>query len=368
MPPRIDNVSYEDALREMRARLTRAQELIDGTSATADAYARTTTIRVTRNRPAQVSHSAADADAPENAGLDEGNDPAPADCTCETCKAKRWEPSGIRYGRVEGYAFQPAGGWKLRKVKGEQTSLYMGVELETSRVGWDFSNEQAVSMRRPARFWVAKRDGSVSGPEFASHPASLSWWSSHQREMAEMFKMLVHAGFRSHDNGKAGMHVNISKSAFDGGGHLARFLTLVNYSKRWSLLMSQRTASQVNQWANFMEGYSSAEAQEEEILRVSEDAFGIWPSYWNKYTAVHVPARQERVEFRLPRGTLRPDRFFKNLEWTAAMIEATETESITPRVFMSWAEQDGSDRYDNLRNFIIEKADVLKVAAAERTY
>jgi hypothetical protein len=66
-------------------------------------------------------------------------------------------------------------------------------------------------------------------------------------------------------------------------------------------------------------------------------------------------SNEGRIEFRLPRGTLRIDRFYAKLEWTAAMVEYTRDSGhrIQVSAFMRWVAE--SDEYPELMSFMREK-------------
>jgi hypothetical protein len=301
-------------------------------------------------------------------------------CPCETCKLARFEGSKISGAVVHSYSDQPAGGWKPKQIRNDPFSYYLGVELETdNHYGFgratrsiygeierefnkvsEFTNEQAADMRQPKQLWFPKHDGSVTGPEFASHPATMAYWRAKKDDIANMFQMLLHAGFRSHDNDACGMHINISRNAFDNRRHLFRFLTLLHSNTGWSLRMSQRTKSSVGSWAN-METFKDKKFRKQAAHDLTQKNragdIETHVNVTNKYTAFNAPYGQPRFEFRLPRGTLRIDRFFKNLEWTVAMIEYTRKGLVTecrPKEFMAWVMKN-VEEYPNLANFLVEK-------------
>jgi hypothetical protein len=272
-----------------------------------------------------------------------------SDCYCEPCKAKRYERNSLTSSAIRSYSYTPASGWLPHSLPNDPFPYHMGVELETS-VNDDgeryIDGRLAASLRRPKTMWVPKHDGSVTGPEFASHPATLTYWQSKQSDLDEMFRLLIHAGYRSHNGGRAGMHVNISKTAFDGDAHLHRFLTFLWANREWALVVSQRRESHADRWAQFRPyGLYDAGA----MLGTR--------THTHKYSVVHAPYGQGRLEFRLPRGTLRSDRFMKNLQWTAAMIAWTRAAGMSwgAASFMEWVAS--RDLYENLDNFIRENSE-----------
>lgn len=299
----------------------------------------------------------------EMSGVDEdrsilsGND----DDDCPACRLKNGNSRAIVRGTIHPYHSEMDGGWQLRRVQNDRYGYYLGVELETD-TDYDTPSmilERAASMRRPLDHWHAKHDGSVGGPEFASNPATLTWWQRHKIQVSEMFKLLLHAGLRSYDGGKAGMHVNISRTAFDDPGHLYRFAHLIHIKPSWSTILSQRTADQVQQWSRFTAiGRSISDWK-----RWADDHYLNSGSPSEKYAVLNAPYGP-RIEFRLPRGTLRIDRFMKNLEWTTSMVEYTRNADNDPHPFPfmeSVIQTPG--RYPNLYGFMNERSKFLLTAS-----
>lgn len=314
------------------------------------------------------------------------------DCPCEVCKMNRMEPHKLRYAVVHNYSYAPTP-WRPKAVADDPDNFFLGVELETDNYATGpgggvtysrLSNEMAADMRRPKNLWFSKRDGSVSGPEFVSHPATLAYWRKHTKALDEMFRMLVHAGFRSHDNDRCGMHVSISKTAFQNRGHLYRFLTLLHVSPAFSLKLSQRTANSASQWASLDHCATAADRRvicdgmvggRRPAWYLStptpdindETPIGLSGSTGNRYTALNAPYNQPRFEFRLPRGTLRIDRFFKNLEWVHAMVVYTRTATTVgckPQAFAKWVEENRA-MYPNLLAYMVEKKMYVRTTVDE---
>lgn len=312
------------------------------------------------------------------------------DCACETCKLARfgqkapWNPEGgaLNAAVIHNYSYSPRR-WELKSVKGDPFSYYLGVELETDAYSMSQQGSPvwsridlpvAADMARPKNLWFSKTDSSVSGPEFVSVPATLTYWHRQAKKLDDMFRMLLHAGYRSHDNDRCGMHVSISRSAFEDSAHLFRFLTLLHANPAWALRMSQRSRESAERWA----ALNCTTAQQRRQLAERITPRETWyhemqhPGMSNRYSALNAPHDQPRFEFRLPRGTLRLDRFFKNLEWTAGMVEYTRTcktaSAARPQPFMDYV-ADNVSTYPNLHAFIVErklsKPRVRLVAAAQ---
>lgn len=291
-------------------------------------------------------------------------------CACEPCKAKRGDPHNLVSAAAAYHSYKPPV-WRRHRVSGDQFPYFMGVELETQMKTrlvrrraihdpYDIDHYEpdaisyafATGLARPDRFWIAKQDSSVTGPEFASHPATLPFWHSIKSQLTEMFDLLIHAGYRSHNGAAAGMHVNLSRNAFDDASHLGRFLDFLWMNSHWSQVISQRNDEQL-QWCRIRH-YSEDDANNmfEGDIEVTD-----------KYDVLNAPYGERRFEFRLPRGTLRLDRFMKNVEWASAMVAYTRDESrdLMPTSFLGWATPLVA-RYPNLISFLDEKATELTYA------
>jgi hypothetical protein len=241
-------------------------------------------------------------------------------------------------GTIHAYGSQPRSGWVPRRDPAESpSSPTFGVELEyqrgPSRDRVSLTGDELVATAAPRGFWHAQHDGSVSGPEFASQPASLAVWRSHKAHVATFMRTAVHGNWRSHDGAEScSMHVNVGRSAFGDADHLARFIRLITVNPRWSTRLAQRTHAQVASWARF-DGF-----------RTMADCTGYAGQYWRNgiaYTGHSAAVNLEndgRIEVRLPRGTLRVDRFYGKLEWIAAMVEYTRDPANRPApgAFCQW--------------------------------
>lgn len=172
----------------------------------------------------------------------------------------------------------------------------------------------------------------MDGPEFASQPATLDYWRSIAGPVGSFMRTLIHGGLRAHDGGySCSMHVNIGADAFADAGHLARFIRVATMNPRFSTRMAQRTHSQVAQWARFdvYPDNASCVMHAEAFVRNGY-------SYTGHGAAVNLE-NAGRVEFRVPRGTLRLDRFMAKLEWVAAMVEYARTATrVSVGGFVAW--------------------------------
>ena len=260
---------------------------------------------------------------------------------CAAC-TKRARISPIASSPIHAYGSTPRSGWVPRRLVHEPFAPTFGVELETAAPYGDLSDltgEELAAAAAPRGHWHAMHDGSVSGPELTSQPGSLAYWRSIRPSVASMMRTAIHGGMRSHDapRGHASpescsMHCNIGRDGFADAAHLGRFIRLATANPRWTTRLAQRTHDQVRSWANFTRFPDAAACD-----RLARDWWTNDYAYTGHGSAVNLE-NPGRVEFRVPRGTLRVDRFYAKLEWVASMVEYTRVASArpTPGAYCDW--------------------------------
>lgn len=209
---------------------------------------------------------------------------------------------------------------------------YFGLELEVEVGRAERQTGLNIIGEAMPGIWAAKYDGSLSyGVEFVSQPMTL--------EVAQSlpwtaFETLVTYGWRAWDTSTAGMHIHISRVAFqrpisflskavytvpivgDGDSHLYKFGHLIYRNERFWKRFSGRSS---RQWANFT-GERRAFGH-----RVKRTACN--PRYGNRYVPVNTN-NDRTVEIRMFRGSLIGDRVLTNLEGMAAAVAYTRNLTI----------------------------------------
>lgn len=331
------------------------------------------------------------------------------DCECGPCRKRRGLSHNVHPGVIHDYSSMPRMGWRPRRTAAEIEAAVnaptFGVELETDAPSYRLTDlpdrvyvpsrpydmtpaeiiefeslrerataysvrnrahherqqrrfaeqgnmtaDEAVSVAQPVGLWHPKHDGSVSGPEFASQPCTLAYWRAHRPAVSAMFRALLHGGMRSHDGDHCGLHVNIGSDAFGMDGHIGRFMALVAVNPRFSTRMSQRTNGSMSAWANLRDI-----ATEHDRARLTEQWERRGYADTNHSSAVNL-SHSGRVEFRMPRGTLRVDRFYAKVEWTAAMVEFTRdaTRASNMGAFVAWVRANSAD-YPELVTYLRDR-------------
>lgn len=222
---------------------------------------------------------------------------------------------------------------------------FYGVELEIDDVRGNHCDQRAVTAMAHPLFYC-KGDGSLThGVEMVSHPGSEAWWREQTPLIRGLLSQLRQHQWQSHDAGTCGMHVHISRTAFHGSLHLYRFLSLVYRSPKLSLAISQRAPEKLAQWARL----------DTSARKHLKSKAGLGYQDPHRYEAVNMT--HSTAEMRLFRGTLQPDRFYKNLEFCWAALRFTlETERIRScdsKHFLAWLRPLAGE-YPHLVQFLSE--------------
>lgn len=191
---------------------------------------------------------------------------------------------------------------------------YLGIELEVEAPD-DVKREQGLELRKRPRHFYAKYDGSLNhyGWELITHPIGKSLWlERHPAERGpvhqffQLVRDLKELGYTSHDGGRAGLHVHVSRTAFPDplskDNQYYWFSRLVNGPLFRKL--SQRSDDCLNRWTKQIPS-----PERYEHVRTRGD----------RYHATNLTPRT--CEVRIFRGNMREDRIRKAIEAVIAAVE-----------------------------------------------
>ncbi len=209
-------------------------------------------------------------------------------CYCDGCK-----PSSL----ISNYSDKSA-----NYLRPESTDkLLFGIELEVETRGDDAdSGAEFVRQSLPDSYCTLKEDGSLgdSGFEIVTRPDSVDvhkrWWGS-------FFSELPHRKLSSWDNGRCGMHIHVTKSAMSQL-QLGKLMCFLNEPANTGFVVSV-AGRDGEQWAR----------------RCKKKITDIHNEDEGRYVALNITGRT--AEVRIFRGTLKPESFYKNLEFVAALVE-----------------------------------------------
>ena len=209
----------------------------------------------------------------------------------------------------------------------ERGVVYMGVELEMEAFDADLRTGVTTVEDLLGDFAYCKSDSSISyGMEMVTHPMTLEY--AQARDWS-VLTLLRRQGFRSWNTTTCGMHIHVSRTAFDGSAHLFRFSQLVLKNEHTCTTFAGRAA---NGYCSFADGY-----QPGFIAKV------IKGQHYANRGAVNLQ-NGSTVEVRMFRGSLKEQRLLANIEFVHAAVQYTReltvpqvaTGGLSWRAFATW--------------------------------
>jgi hypothetical protein len=189
---------------------------------------------------------------------------------------------------------------------------YFGIELETECLGEAHRREMAEmwygNSKGESDFYL-KEDGSLyNGIEVVSHPRSLASWREYcANEFARILAEMSRSKVKAWRAGSCGLHVHVSRDAFEDTSHLERFALLFN-----------RNQAQAQKFARRESGYARFDNEVSVIRKVRGDYDA------DHFDAVNVGGNDgETVEVRIFRPSLAVARIMGSIECVAAALEFT---------------------------------------------
>ena len=221
---------------------------------------------------------------------------------CERCHTYHSDncdcPNCADIGRINGYSFKPSP--QFKHMEGEvvnSSTLYYGVEDETEGSGYE-PERFARMLGETTEEVYCKHDGSLNnGAEVVTHPCTLRYHLE-----SDMWERVAEAGkmynMKSHDTTTCGLHVHISRKAFEGVEDYEEKLTLAydRFRGYWKAISRRRDG--VSRWSAFL----SEKRGEKTNTKVSE--VKMKKDRHDRYQAVNL-CNSNTVEIRIFRGTLK---------------------------------------------------------------
>jgi len=278
-----------------------------------------------------------------------------AACSCDDCGAEYWDGDN-HYAFCEGSPDDDSDSsaihaWDyevlntLNFLGQPADKLWLGVELEVeckSDSGWhrgELADEVAYAMRD---FAVLKSDGSLdNGFEIVTAPATIE---IHRTEWTNRFygKSFI-KGLRSWDAGTCGLHVHISRKPLSKLTQ-AKIVGFCNIEEN-------RT------WMEKLAGRTSSYAEFKDVEQLGKQ----WRRQSSRYRVVNVE-NDDTLEFRIFKGSLRPERLWRALEFVHSLVkfcEQTSLEKLQASQYLEWLGKH-KKLYPSLAAFYFPKAAAAK--------
>jgi hypothetical protein len=248
---------------------------------------------------------------------------------CDSCS----DEDGIRI--IHDYSYRPDA---IFHSTDKNERLFFGLEIEVeARDNLRESAEYAHQLESMDLAYL-KHDGSLnSGFEIVTHPMSHEFFKN---EASDFFAVIE--GLRSRhgirvkswDTRTCGLHIHISRTGFNGGSHMHRFLNLVYSNPDFYSTLAGRTS---DQWAKFTDIWQREYKRDANGERVwSEDnGYEITDKRTfahklsadrnsDRYSAVNTNNR-ETLEMRIFRGSVNGDTIKAQIDLAHASVEYTRT-------------------------------------------
>jgi hypothetical protein len=235
--------------------------------------------------------------------------------------------------------------------KKEAKNPLYGVELEFST---EYDIPTLVDAQEADLFAIYKQDSSVNGrgttrTEMVTVPASIQYL---KRAFARWFHRLDTNRFDTTRKTNNGMHVHISRRAFQSGQHQRNFTWFVSNPLNKSFLfdVSERAElSEFHQYAKFPKFHGRTLANSHrntDVALMAQDQ--------PRHACVNITGTQT-IELRIFKGIVSYATVLKNLEFTDALVEYTRQVSFTHNTvsdFLRWVFKTNKSRYTCLKAFL----------------
>ena len=193
-------------------------------------------------------------------------------------------------------------------------NAYMGIEVEVEmKEGLQHYSPIVASRFQQAvgQFAYLKKDSSISkeGFEIVTHPATIGYWHHANVFWDSIKKLTKTCEAWSVDN--CGMHVHISRDAFDDNTHMAKFMLFINSNRLLSAFVAER--------------YNAKQAPFMDMdLEMAKTIVGFAHKI-NRHCAVNVQPNIPTIEVRIFKGNLKKQRMLKNIEFVHSVFTFTKT-------------------------------------------
>ena len=211
--------------------------------------------------------------------------------------------------------------------------LYFGIEVEVED-SRDLSESSSYAHRLEGmELAYLKHDGSLScGYEIVTHPMSHDYYKNQASDLWDTLEHLrTYYKVKSWDTSTCGLHIHISRTGFNGGGHMHRFLNLIYSNADFYSILAGREQSR---WASFDDivsnqimydengNYALNEHGDYKYITKRDIASKLQGYNTERYSAVNTRNR-ETLEIRIFKGTVNTNTIKSHIDLAHASVEYT---------------------------------------------
>lgn len=243
---------------------------------------------------------------------------------CDNCPSDSYNGERV----IHDYSYRPDAIFHCVK---DNERLFFGfeleMELESSRTD---AAHYAYSKLEPADLAYLKNDGSLdNGFELVTHPMSFDFLmddDNSQEIWDTIYALREQYKARSFNTRTCGFHIHISRTGFNGGAHMHRFLNLVYSNPRLYQKLAGRNS---DQWAKFDDVYRryyDDYAGEYKLTKSFIDKLSPYRTS-DRYSAINT-LNQQTLEMRIFKGTLSIPALRAHIQLAHASVEYTRNLSV----------------------------------------
>ena len=246
---------------------------------------------------------------------------------CDSC-AENTDENGNRI--IHDYTYRPDA---IFHSTDKNERLYFGIEIEVEDPRNIVESSAYAHRLEGMELAYLKHDGSLHcGYEIVTHPMSHDFYKNEASDLWDTLEHLrTHYRVKSWDTTTCGLHIHVSRTGFEGGSHMHRFLNLIYSNKNLYETLAGREQSR---WATFEDIMSMDVVRDEYGNRMTdEEGFTLHQSKRDiasklrgynteRYSAVNTRNR-ETLEIRIFRGTVNQQTVKAHLDLAHASVEYT---------------------------------------------
>ena len=262
---------------------------------------------------------------------------------CDSCNTSRV---------IHDYSYRPD---PIFHSTDKNERLFFGIEMEMETRDMQGSSEYAYQLEGMELAYL-KYDGSLSrGFELVTHPMSHDFIKN---EADDLFRVLT--GLRdiykvaSWATNTCGVHIHISRTGFNGGPHMHRFLNLIYSNQAFYEALAGRSSSRWAKFDDVVQAKWTGERDENGLRQYTQ-----FRSFKDKlennrssdrYSAVNTQ-NAATLELRIFKGTTKPETIKSHIDLAHASVEYTRTMSVQQV-------RDGALSTDSFMTYIKSHADL----------
>lgn len=250
---------------------------------------------------------------------------------CDSCNDEEVQPRV-----VHDYSYRPDA---IFHSTDKNERLYFGIEIEVEVRGDMAATAEYANQLEGMELAYLKHDGSLNcGFEVVTHPMSHDFYKNEAQDFWTVIEGLrTDYKVKSWDTKTCGLHIHVSRTGFDGGPHMHRFLNLIYSNQELYEALAGRSS---DQWAKFsdiirrdyardIEGNRVVDEYNDYILKTTRSFMRKLDINYgsDRYSAVNTLNR-ETLEIRIFRGTVNGSTIKAHLDLAHASVEYTRVMSV----------------------------------------